>query len=129
MALGDLSFDEREAARLGRDSEHLQIRLVVAGGWHSVRLAGELDLASTGLLYDASEHLATEGAVGLSLDLREVEFIDSTGLRAVLTVAEHCRAQGIEFRVIPGPAQVQRLFEVTGLLERLPFEQSEERSA
>lgn len=48
--------------------------------------------------------------------------MDSTGLRAILLAEDLCERHDCELVVIPGPAQVQRLFEVTGLSGRLPFQ-------
>jgi anti-anti-sigma factor len=55
------------------------------------------------------------------LDLREVSFIDSTGLRAVLEIDSAGRAAGVEFAMVPGPAGVQRIFDLTGTDAALRF--------
>lgn len=55
------------------------------------------------------------------LDLREVEFIDSTGLHCVLDVDVASQGAGVEFTLIRGPARVQRLFELTGTDDRFRF--------
>jgi anti-sigma B factor antagonist len=60
----------------------------------------------------------------LTLDLSGLTFMDSTGLGLVLSAQQLCRASGAEFALVPGPTQVQSVFEVTGLLDRLPFETS-----
>jgi anti-anti-sigma factor len=48
--------------------------------------------------------------------------MDSTGLRVVLGWDDFARRDGIEFTLIPGPPALQRLFEITGVLDRLRFE-------
>jgi anti-anti-sigma factor len=48
-------------------------------------------------------------------------FIDSTGLRLVLEWDSVARRDGLRLRLRPGPPAVQRVFEVTGVIERLPF--------
>ena len=65
--------------------------------------------------------LCGEGVSAVEFDLSRLTFMDSTGLRVVLLAKELCDRHSCEFLVIPGPAQIQRLFEVTGILERLPF--------
>jgi anti-sigma B factor antagonist len=55
------------------------------------------------------------------LDLRNLTFIDSSGLHALVTGHQLCRAHGHELEVIPGPANVQRLFEIAGMNDILPF--------
>ena len=51
----------------------------------------------------------------LTVDLRELEFLDSTGLRALLTLREECAANDCRLRVVRGGPSVQRAFEVSGL--------------
>lgn len=102
---------------------HLEVRDLVAGGWHTLRLSGELDLVSTSVLADAVDRIAMQAVSGVTLDLARVSFMDSTGVRSVLALAERCGTTGTEFRIVPGPRAVQRVFEVTGLSDRLPFAQ------
>ena len=54
------------------------------------------------------------------LDLQQLDFIDSTGLRSILAALEACRARGQEFAITPGSQQVQRLLRITGVSEHLP---------
>ena len=85
-------------------------------------LTGELDMATAPELEAAVERLrAADGGPELTLDLRTLRFIDSTGLRAILSIRDRCAAGGCELYLIPGPPAVQRLFELTGLLENLRF--------
>ena len=74
---------------------------------------GEIDLATVDALAQALA-AAREEAQSVVLDLREVTFMDSAGLRLVL---ETSRA-GAEFAVVRGPREVQRLFDLVGLDER-----------
>jgi len=123
MAISDRGFGESEAPRpLAGAVTQLEVQDLVAGGWHTLRLSGELDLVSTTLLDDAIERIAMSAITGVALDLRNVTFIDSTGVRAVVELNDRCRRQRIEFRVISGSDAVQRIFEVTGLLDVLPFQ-------
>lgn len=79
---------------------------------------GEIDLATVERVRERLDELEDAGFQSIVLDLRKVTFIDSTGVHLVLAEA---RKDGIDFAVIPGPAQVQRIFELTGLLERVPL--------
>ncbi|HEX8977597.1 MAG TPA: STAS domain-containing protein [Solirubrobacteraceae bacterium] len=89
--------------------------------------SGELDLATVGQLRDAMGR--ADGCAVLVLDLRGLTFMDSAGLS--LVVEEHRRAAdvGIEFRVVRGSREVQRLFELTGLADRLEFTKTEQNPA
>jgi anti-sigma B factor antagonist len=91
------------------------------GPRHVLVLRGELDMASSPALEEAVRQICTDSAETLTVDLSGLTFMDSTGLRVVLLAKELCERHGCELLVIPGPAQIQRLFEVTGILERLPF--------
>jgi anti-sigma B factor antagonist len=101
------------------------IQQVVVGGRHTLVLTGELDVASAPMLGGALAHIPMDADTGLVLDLRGVSFIDSIGMRAVLVAQELCARCGAEFALVPGQAQVQRVFEMCGLLDRLPFRDDE----
>ena len=71
---------------------------------------GELDLASAGALEQAAVESPFTGR--LVIDLRDVTFIDSSGIRALVRVAKRCGAP----LVIRDPAaRVERLFRLVGL--------------
>jgi anti-sigma B factor antagonist len=58
--------------------------------------------------------------VGLIVvDLRQVAFMDSTGLHMVLRIQQAAHEAGRQFALIRGPDPVQRLFDLTGLAETL----------
>jgi anti-anti-sigma factor len=90
-------------------------------GYHTLALAGELDAATAPVLESTIERLCEQGAREIVLDLHELSFIDSSGLRLILTGKKRCERDGCEFALTrPRPA-AQRLFELTGLIERLSF--------
>ena len=76
--------------------------------------AGELDLASADVLEAELRALAGAQAERVVLDLRGVGFMDSTGLRLLISVRNAAKRSGQRLLVVPGPACVQRLFELTG---------------
>ncbi len=47
--------------------------------------------------------------------------MDSSGLRLLLRWDAEARRDGFSLQLVPGPAPVQRVFELTGMTERLPF--------
>lgn len=98
----------------------LSIRAGEHAGRETIVLSGELDLATAPKLEARAGAVAAQRRPVI-LDLRELLFTDSTGLRAILMVRELCAEQRCEFLVIPGPPAVRRLFELTGLHDRLPF--------
>jgi anti-anti-sigma factor len=87
-----------------------------------LRVVGELDLTSAGELIARARAVASDGGSderALVIDLRETGFMDSTGLRALLTVEESCRATARAFSVVRGPRQVDRMMTITHAAERL----------
>lgn len=58
----------------------------------------------------------------LIVDLGRLAFIDSTGLRLLLQANSRAQEQGYEFVLRPGEPSVQRVFEVTGAIDVLRFE-------
>ena len=82
---------------------------------------GEVDLSTTGAIREKFEEMSALGFRRVALDLRDVTFLDSTGVRLALELCESSRAAGWEFAVIEGPAAVQRVFELTGVRSRIPF--------
>jgi len=106
-------------------SARLELREVRGEARLTLELEGEVDLASAALLADALTSIDASPLKTVILDLSALTFIDSTGLRAILTGRNHCVEQGAEFQLIPGPPQVQRLFSLVGLLDVLDFSASQ----
>jgi anti-sigma B factor antagonist len=84
-----------------------------------MRLAGELDMASAPQLRGAIEELELGERSLLVLDLQDLSFIDSTGLRVILWAHERCSGAGNTLALTPGSQQVQRLLAISGAAERL----------
>ena len=83
-------------------------------------LHGDLDLKSAEQVGARLDALRAAGEPAL-LDLDELDFMDSSGLRMVLRAAEASDAEGWRFSLTSGPGQVQRLFESTCVTDRLPI--------
>jgi anti-anti-sigma factor len=78
---------------------------------------GEVDMATVGQLRAACD----VSDVRLVLDLRGVEFLDTSGINFILERQRHADADALSFTLVRGPEHVQRLFDVTGLNHRLRF--------
>jgi anti-sigma B factor antagonist len=84
-----------------------------------VALEGEIDLAAAP---EAERRIAEAEArkpALLVVDLREVTFMDSSGLRVLLTAHRRAEQAGRGFALVKGGQAVGRLLEVTGLSDRL----------
>jgi anti-anti-sigma factor len=103
------------------DAEPLCCEVARDGDHARVRVAGALDLATVPLLDSELAALLDSGVRRVILDLSSLEFMDSTGLRFILEREMDARRDGFSLGVVPGPPAVQRVFEVTGTAQRLPF--------
>ena len=83
----------------------------------SVAPRGELDLASADALARTVTDLWSAGADHILIDLRPLEFIDSSGLRTLLALREQAARDRREFELRAGPPVVQRIFDLTGTRE------------
>ena len=88
-----------------------------------VRVApvGELDLVTAEPLVRTLREVRRSGVKHLVLDLRGVSFIDSSGVRLAFHLHTEAADDGLRLELVPGPPHVQRVFELTGARERLPF--------
>jgi anti-sigma B factor antagonist len=84
-----------------------------------LRPRGELDIATVQRLRDAMAQREPDEA--LVLDLRDLGFLDTSGLQLVVEISRRARADGFELTLIRGARGVQRVFEIAGLTEMLPF--------
>ncbi len=106
----------------------LDVEEIANGDSYTLALSGELELGSANTLQSACTRLFAAGLRSLTIDLSGLMFIDSTGLAAIILASKICERDGLDFWLIPGPRAVQRLFEITGLIEVLPFRESPEDS-
>ena len=82
-----------------------------------LRLSGSLDLASRGRLVDAANSELGAGRKDLVLDLAGIEFIDSSGIGAIVEVARAAEDADAEFALRAPSARVQRTLEIAGLTD------------
>jgi anti-sigma B factor antagonist len=82
-----------------------------------VFLRGEFDLATAPLLHKRIDDLLAGNGQHRSLmliDLAEVTFCDSSGLRVLLQIGDRCQRVGTTLRITNVPANIHRVFEITG---------------
>jgi anti-anti-sigma factor len=88
-------------------------------GHTRVVLVGELDIANAEGLERELNAVEDNLSGALVLDLRRLEFIDSTGLRTLIAADERARSAGRRLAVVRAPNAVARLLELTQLDQRL----------
>lgn len=89
------------------------------GAVEILSLRGELDITTLDCAEREVQALEGAGPRVLVLDLSELEYVDSSGVRLVLLAEERARAVGRRLAVRLGTGPARRVFEVLGLVERL----------
>ena len=74
---------------------------------------GELDLATAEQVEREVRELRASGFRQVVIDLRRLTFIDSSGLRMLITLRNDARRDGHVLKLVPGRPDVQRLFDLT----------------
>lgn len=97
----------------------LEVQTSERDGLVHVALSGELDLSTVAKVQDELRRVEAREPTVVVLDLSALTFLDSTGLRCVVTASERAREQDRRLVVVRGPEQVQRVFAITRLDERL----------
>ena len=80
---------------------------------------GDLDINGAGEMEEALRLAVASDAAAIVVDLRGVEMLDSTGLRALL--APRATEGGERIAFVAGNDHVQGVLRIAGLLDTLPF--------
>ena len=99
--------------------EILAVRTEDRDGLVHMTLVGELDLSSVAKVQEELRRIEARAPATLVVDLSKLSFLDSTGLRCIVTADERAREQGRRVVIVRGPDAVQRVFAITRLEERL----------
>ena len=91
------------------------------GDVHTIALHGELDLAAADEVDRELRRVEGTDARSIVLDLTGLSFMDSTGIRVILSADVRSRADANRLRLVHGPAAVRRGFELSGVVDLLPF--------
>lgn len=84
-----------------------------------IEVSGELDLASGPTLESELDKFSAPETTLVIVDLRRLEFMDSTGLSIIVRAHQRLSQDGCELGLVRGSPQVQRLLDLTGVAERL----------
>ena len=88
---------------------------VAAEGLVALSLSGELDIETVPIFEAAMERVLADAPATAVLEMHGLEFLDSTGLRAILEAHERLRDQGAQIVLTHGRRNVQLTFVITGL--------------
>jgi anti-anti-sigma factor len=88
---------------------------------YAISVSGELDLATAGSLQRELERVEASDARSIILDLSGLTFMDSTGVRLLLNAHARSRADADRLTMPRGSPAVQRVLQLTGVIDLLPF--------
>ena len=87
-----------------------------------VAVSGELDLSSALTFEEELRRIEDRSQPSLLvLDLTSLKFMDSTGLRLILSAHARAMNRGRKLAIVQGGDAVRRIFRLTGVLDRLNF--------
>ncbi len=87
-----------------------------------ITVHGELDLATAPDLRTAiDDAIAERGAERIVVDLSDMTFCDSSGIRILLRAMRVSQLHQVDLTMVPAAPSVQRIFLLAGLDEALPF--------
>ena len=84
-------------------------------------LRGELDIATVPRVEDGVDALLEQGVKSLTVDLDDVGFVDSSGLRLFIVLDQRAAAEGWTLGLTRPGSQALTVFRVSGVEENLPF--------
>jgi anti-sigma B factor antagonist len=97
-----------------------RIEVTATPGTRAVKVTGELDSGTCEALLEAVEQsLAERGEDALRIDLREVSFIDSTGMRALIQIERMATDRSAPLTLVPPSDDVTELLRIAGIADRM----------
>jgi anti-anti-sigma factor len=100
-------------------SSPFEVTIEQRGSAVHIVLTGELDISTAQRLEDDLRRIEADQPELIVLDLQELSFMDSTGLRLLITADARAREDGRRLAIVQGNEMVQRVMRLTRLDERL----------
>lgn len=115
----DVDADIDEARTAGGTDSSLTVRTDYTGGITRLIAAGEIDASSANTFEAAANQAIDEQPTMIEIDLSAVEFIDSSGLRAIIALNNRAKELGIDATLAGLSPAARRVLEITGLIDTL----------
>jgi anti-anti-sigma factor len=112
---------EPSRAEMLIDLGALTVRSEREGDVHTIRLSGELDLATADDVQRELERVEATDAHSILMDLSQLTFMDSTGVRLLVTAHARARVDSNRLTLLRGGRAVQRILQLSGVEALLPF--------
>jgi anti-sigma B factor antagonist len=99
------------------DMQPFQLESITVGADCAVlRVWGEVDVYTAPRLRERVVKLLGDGVRHVVVDLREVDFLDSTGLGALVGSLKRLREQDGSLKLVTGRERIMQVFRLTGLI-------------
>lgn len=95
------------------------VSIETSTGLHTVALSGELDIATADQLTSALEGVTPARGERVVIDLTDVAFMDSTGLRVLIAANGAASEGGYELLIVTGDSPAKRVLELTRMDEHM----------
>jgi anti-sigma B factor antagonist len=96
------------------------------GGKVVLHVAGRMDAESAAHLEGECDSCISEGTTSLVLDLGDLSYVSSMGLRSFVGIAKKLKSKGGELRICRLTGLVRQVFEITRLNQVFPMYESVE---
>ena len=96
-------------------SMNIDSKLNNENGFWDVSLQGELDVSTADKLKAHLHNLADEKILDMKINLENLDYIDSTGLGAMIGVLKKLKTDNKEIYIINPKSNVKKIFTITGL--------------
>jgi anti-sigma B factor antagonist len=97
----------------------LDVAVTRQAGTVTLRVAGEVDLATSPLLAEHAERVLPDVKHCLVLDFSDVDFLDSTGLSALVRLRRAADRAGVRFAVVNLAGHVDNVVRICGMVDLL----------
>jgi anti-sigma B factor antagonist len=104
-----------------RSERGLAIQVHLDASSTVIELEGDLDISTFRALEEELERAEAADPEKLVIDLSAVRFADSQGIACLIQAVERAGDRDLEIQFLRGPASIERVFEITGLADYLPF--------
>ncbi len=108
------------------DPREFDLQIEPGGEGTRIVLKGDVDIAAVPELESARERALGQRPERLLIDLRQVDFVDSSGLKFLLETHRLAQQDGWELALTRPTERAMKVFEVTGAERHLPFLGAEE---
>jgi anti-sigma B factor antagonist len=107
---------------MSETSDALELEVTNRGPHVTIRIGGEIDLATSARLATTLDHYGNDGSSAVTLDLSRVTFFDSSGVRVLVDAVHGLEQSDRTFALAQPSTAVRRVLEMSGVIELFTFE-------